>query len=97
MGMDLVEQELIVGIGAMAWAFNFAGKLDACGREVAIPSHDYTSLLISRPRPFPMELKARSSEREAQLWAQYDQSVRSGEISGVAHLRDKKASDRSLP
>lgn len=62
-GVDLVEAELLVGIGGMAWAFHIAKKTDELGREVDVPEHDYTSLLISRPRPFGFELGARSEER----------------------------------
>lgn len=64
-GVDLVEAELLVGIGGMAWAFWIGRKRDALtGAEVEVPRHDFTSLLISRPRPFGFELGARSQERE---------------------------------
>lgn len=62
-GVDLVEAELLVGVGGMAWAFRVGKKRDALGREVEVPRHDYTSLLISRPKPFGFELGARSVER----------------------------------
>ncbi|KAJ4360915.1 uncharacterized protein N0V89_001484 [Didymosphaeria variabile] len=59
MGMDLVENEFFVSIGAMAWAFDVARKVGDDGREVEIPRHDYTTYLISRPRKFAFDLKAR--------------------------------------
>lgn len=71
-GMDLVEQELLIGIGNMAWAGSFRNKRDALGREIHNPAHDYTALLISRPKPLVFDLKPRSAERAAaikQRWA----------------------------
>ncbi|KAK8239865.1 cytochrome P450 [Phyllosticta capitalensis] len=88
MGMDLVEQEFLVGMGSMAWAFNFSKKLDEAGRTIDIPAHDYTSLLISRPRPFQFAIQPRSEGREVQLYAQYFDAVRAGEIGGMAQNAD---------
>lgn len=88
MGMDLVEQEFLVGMGSMAWAFNFSKKLDEAGRPIDIPAHDYTSLLISRPRPFQFAIQPRSEGREVQLYAQYFDAVRAGEIGGMAQNAD---------
>lgn len=82
MGMDLVEQELLVGVGAMAWAFDISKKVDGSGRTIEVNEHDYTSLLISRPRKFEFDLVARSKEREAEIWGQYDEAVEKGEIWG---------------
>ena len=49
----------------MAWAFQVAKRKDEFGREIEVPEHDYTSLLISRPKPFGFELSARNESREA--------------------------------
>ncbi|GAB7356603.1 hypothetical protein MBLNU459_g7330t2 [Dothideomycetes sp. NU459] len=70
-GMDLVEVELFVAIGAMAWASTISKKRDALGRELYVPAHDYTTYLISRPRPFPFEMKARSENRACLVKANY--------------------------
>lgn len=80
MGQALVEHELLVGIGAMAWAFDVSKKRDLKGAEIAIPRHNYTSLIISRPRAFDFDLRARSTERRALVWKQYEDAVGSGEI-----------------
>ncbi|KAK7549698.1 cytochrome P450 [Phyllosticta citricarpa] len=89
MGMDLVEQEFLIGMGSMAWSFNFSKKLDDSGRPIEIPAHDYTSLLISRPKPFQFAIEPRSEGREVQLYAQYFDAVRSGEIGGMAQNADE--------
>ena len=67
-GVDLVEAELICGIGGMAWAFDKEkGKKMGGGEQMEVPDHDYTSLLISRPKPFEYSLSARTPAREAAL------------------------------
>lgn len=64
--MDLVEVELFVSMGAMAWASTISKKRDSLGKEMYVPAHDYTTYLISRPKPFPFEMKPRS-ENKARL------------------------------
>lgn len=84
MGMDLVEQELLVGAGGIAWALTVGEQHDpVSGRPVPIPAHDYTNLLISRPRPFGFALKARSEGREERVWRLYYEAVAAGEIAGM--------------
>ena len=89
-GVDLVEAELLVGIGGMAWAFSIGKKRDAAtGRAVDVPDHDYTSLLISRPRPFDFDLRARSEERGGAVrdnWAK----VRTMQMAGPKDDRGKE-------
>ncbi|TKA82463.1 hypothetical protein B0A49_00063 [Cryomyces minteri] len=92
-GMGLVEAEFFVGIGGMAWAANISKKRDALGREIAVPAHDYTSLLISRPRPFQFDLKPRTEKREQQVWDNYFAAKRQEAMSSatdgmIAGIRD---------
>lgn len=49
----------------MAWAFSIGKKKGVNGEELEVPWHDYTSLLISRPKMFGFELKPRTKEKEA--------------------------------
>lgn len=58
----------MVGIGGMAWATNICKKRDAAGQEIDLAPQDYTSLLISRPKPFQFELQPRHVKREQQVW-----------------------------
>lgn len=84
-GQDLVEAELLVGIGGMAWATNICKKRDAAGQEIYPAPHDYTSLLISHPKPFQFELKPRSAKREQQVWDNWKEAANSPDsFSGVA-------------
>jgi cytochrome P450 len=63
MGMDLIENEFFVAIGAMAWAITVRKLKDANGREIDVPSHDYSTYLISRPRKLHLDLRVRSDEK----------------------------------
>ncbi|KAI9695337.1 MAG: hypothetical protein M1820_008689 [Bogoriella megaspora] len=71
MGQDLVEAELIVAIGNLAWACNISQKLGLDGKPMPIPidasAASYTAQLISRPKTFPFELVPRSENRAQQV------------------------------
>lgn len=76
----------------MAWAFQVAKRKDAFGKEIEVPEHDYTSLLISRPKPFAFELSARSERREAAVrenWARIREG-RDGEKGAGAEWRGEE-------
>lgn len=61
--MDIVEQELFLTMGGMAWAFDIRKKIDASGREIEVPLAKYTSLLIAKPQKFQFDLTPVSQER----------------------------------
>lgn len=61
--MDIVEQELFLTMGGMAWAFDIGKKKDGLGREIEVPWAKYTSLLIAKPEQFEFELTPVSGER----------------------------------
>lgn len=69
--MELVENEFFVAMGGLAWAANVSSGVDENGRKMAVPEHDFTSHLISRPRSFPFELRVRSEERRGQVMEWY--------------------------
>lgn len=80
MGQDLVENELIVVLGNLAWACNISKKVDEHGNPVYTPMEvepdgaAYTSQVISRPKAFPFELKPRFEKRAEQIhekWESY--------------------------
>lgn len=78
MGQDLVEAELIITIGNLAWACNIAKKLDVNGKPMPLPLETsdaaYTAQLISRPKNFPFTLVPRSEKRSEQVretWERY--------------------------
>lgn len=91
-GVDLVEAELLVAIGGMAWACQISRKRDEkTGEEIVPPAHDYTSLLISRPKMFPFVLEARSEERRKEVWANWREAERVlGEMDGSGRVEGGK-------
>ncbi|KAG9606124.1 cytochrome P450, partial [Aureobasidium melanogenum] len=94
-GMDLVEVELFVAIGAMAWASTISRKRDALGRDMHVPSHDYTTYLISRPKPFPFELKPRNEGRRRIVEKNYHAAMRDARLeaeTAKVHLYRKEDS-----
>ncbi|RDW71437.1 hypothetical protein BP6252_08000 [Coleophoma cylindrospora] len=66
-GVDIVEQELFLGMGGLAWAFHIGKSRDANGNEVAPPLDDYTSLLIAKPEHFEFDMKVRSLGKKAMI------------------------------
>ncbi len=66
-GIPLVEQDLYLAMGGMAWAFNILKKKRADGSDVPVHWNDYTSLLIAKPVPFEFDATVRSEEKEGLL------------------------------
>lgn len=66
-GIDIVEQELFLVMGGLAWAFNISNKRDANGKEISPPLDNYTSLLIAKPERFEFDMKVRSPGRNAMI------------------------------
>lgn len=70
-GIPIVDQDLFLAMGGMAWAFNLRKKRRADGSEVPVHWNDYTPLLIAKPMPFEFDATVRSEEKEvslAQMW-----------------------------
>ncbi|KAI1075410.1 cytochrome P450 [Whalleya microplaca] len=66
-GIPIVEQDLFLSMGGMAWAFSLRKKRRADGTEVPIHWNDYTPLLIAKPAPFEFDAITRSQEKEIML------------------------------
>ncbi|KAI0455444.1 cytochrome P450 2C3 [Xylaria acuta] len=76
-GIPLVEQDLFLSMGGMAWAFdirrkrrhNHSGEGGSCGGGVEVPVHwnDYTPLLIAKPRPFEFDAIVRGGDGKRRL------------------------------
>ncbi|KAI0379560.1 cytochrome P450 [Hypomontagnella monticulosa] len=70
-GVPIVEQDLFLTMGGMAWAFNLRKKRRADGSEVSVHWNEYTPLLIAKPKPFEFDALVRSEDREVvlrQMW-----------------------------
>lgn len=62
-GVDIVEQELFLVMGGLAWAFDIRKKKSKFGYEVPVPMDKYTSLLIAKPEKMAFEMKPVSQDR----------------------------------
>lgn len=70
-GVDIVEQELFLVIGGLAWAFDISKKKGKDGKEIDAPADRYTSLLIAKPEKFEFECRLRedvSEEGVEDMW-----------------------------
>ncbi|OTA60842.1 cytochrome P450 [Hypoxylon sp. EC38] len=61
-GVPIVDQDLFLTMGGMAWAFNLTKKRRADGSEVPVHWNDYTPLLIAKPKPFEFDATVRSEK-----------------------------------
>ncbi|KAI1443358.1 cytochrome P450 [Annulohypoxylon stygium] len=70
-GIPIVDQDLFLTMGGMAWAFNICKKRRADGTEVPVHWNDYTPLLIAKPVPFEFDATVRDEEKQrilTQMW-----------------------------
>ena len=67
-GVPIVEQDLFLTMGGMAWAFDVRKRRDpVTGHEVPVHWNDYTPLLIAKPTPFPFDAVPRSEAKIARI------------------------------
>jgi hypothetical protein len=76
MGVDIVNHELFLVCGALAWAFNFKKKVGEDGQEVPVKDLEYSSLLIAKPDWFPFELTVRSENKKYTIVDMWDEEVK---------------------
>lgn len=62
-GIPIVEQDLLLAMGGLAWAFTIQKKRDlATGDEVPVHWNTYTPLLIAKPAQFDFDAVPRGGE-----------------------------------
>jgi hypothetical protein len=83
-GVPIVEQDLFLSMGGMAWAFNIRKKFDADGKEIPVHWNDYTPLLIAKPRKFAFDAVIRSEAKKVALQQMYEAAKGEDEADGVA-------------
>ncbi|KAI1483840.1 cytochrome P450 [Daldinia eschscholtzii] len=71
-GIPIVEQDLFLTMGGMAWAFNLRKKLREDGSEIPVHWNDYTPLLIAKPAPFEFDASVRSALKGIALRKMWD-------------------------
>jgi len=77
MGVDIVNHELFLVCGALAWAYNMRKKRDENGRGIELNDEDYSNLLISKPVPFVFDLTVRDELKRksiVEMWEKAEMS-----------------------
>jgi hypothetical protein len=81
MGVDIVNHELFLVCGAIAWAFNLRKKVDENGREIELKDMEYSNLLISKPDIFAFELSVRDEAKKQKVVAMWEEVEKEGLMS----------------
>jgi hypothetical protein len=76
MGVDIVNHELFLVSGALAWAFNFKKKIGEDGNEIPVKDLEYSSLLIAKPDWFFFDLTVRSEKKKYMIVDMWDEEVK---------------------
>ncbi|OLN81415.1 O-methylsterigmatocystin oxidoreductase 4 [Colletotrichum chlorophyti] len=71
-GVPIVDQDLFLTMGGMAWAFDIRKKRNADGTEVPVHWNDYTPLLIAKPAYFDFDTHIRTPEKADMLKAMFE-------------------------
>lgn len=71
-GLPMVEQDLFLAMGGMAWAFNIDKKRRADGSEIPVHWNDFSPLLIAKPAPFVFDATPRSEAVVVKLRAMWE-------------------------
>ncbi|KAI1312048.1 cytochrome P450 2C3 [Xylaria venustula] len=66
-GIPLVEQDLYLAMGGIAWALDIRKKRRPDGSQVPVHWNDYTPLLIAKPCPFEFDAVVRGEEKREML------------------------------
>lgn len=79
MGVDIVNHELFLVCGALAWAYNLK-KTDSNGQEVQLNDMDYSNLLISKPSVFALDLTVRNEAKKEKITSMWETAEREDEV-----------------
>jgi Cytochrome P450 len=72
-GVPIVEQDLFLSMGGMAWAFDMRKKRDSVtGKEIPVHWNEYTPLLIAKPEKFQFDAVPRSEEKMALMSVMFE-------------------------
>jgi hypothetical protein len=81
-GVPIVEQNLFLTMGGMAWALNIQKKVGPDGREIPVHWNDYTPLLIAKPAEFKFDAVPRSKQKMEELKQMYEEAKEDEEGAG---------------
>ncbi|KAK4188627.1 cytochrome P450 [Podospora australis] len=74
-GVPIVEQDLFLSMGGMAWAFTIQKKIDPqTGKEIPVHWNDYTPLLIAKPCRFEFDAIPRTETRMEEMREMFEKA-----------------------
>lgn len=73
MGVDIVNHELFLVCGALAWAFTMKKRYDHNGQEIEVKDMEYSSLLIAKPAWFDFEMTARNEGKRQKVMEMWEE------------------------
>lgn len=78
-GIHLAERGLFVAFAKLLWAFDITPKVDDAGNTIPIncdPVTGYTDGFLRCARPFAVDIKPRSEERQRNIMAEFERAER---------------------
>ncbi len=88
-GIPIVDQDLLLSFGGLAWAFNVSKKRDAAGNEIPVHWNDFTPLLIAKPKKFQFDLTPRSDEKMVAMREMYELSKEGDEEQDTVRMEEE--------
>ncbi|ORY59181.1 cytochrome P450 [Pseudomassariella vexata] len=89
-GVPIVEQDLFLAMGGMAWAFNITKKFRADGTEIPVHWNEYSPLLIAKPAPFEFDARPRSEAIKWKLRGMWETGRGEDDIEEECRVREEK-------
>ncbi|KAK4661191.1 uncharacterized protein QC763_704450 [Podospora pseudopauciseta] len=96
-GIPIVEQDLFLSMGGMAWAFDIRKKVDpVTGKFIPVHWNDYTPLLIAKPCKFDFDAIPRQEGRMEELRQMFDSAREEEEQQDKAIAMDISQFEKDL-
>ncbi|VBB86158.1 Putative cytochrome P450 E-class, group I [Podospora comata] len=96
-GIPIVEQDLFLSMGGMAWAFDIRKKVDpVTGKVIPVHWNDYTPLLIAKPCKFDFDAIPRQEGRMEELRQMFDSAREEEEQQDKAITMDISQFEKDL-
>ncbi|KAK3399156.1 cytochrome P450 [Sordaria brevicollis] len=94
-GIPIVEQDLFLTMGGMAWAFTITKKRDpATGKEIPVHWNDYTPLLIAKPCRFPFDAIPRGEHKMRKMREMYDEATEGEEAEKEESSEERERTEK---
>ena len=103
-GVPIVDQDLFLAMGGLAWAFDLRKKKRPVGsgsgggdgqeEEIPVPWNDFSALLIAKPLPFEFDAVVRDARKKKALDGMWEDAVEAGPRATVAQEQKGQRGER---